>query len=267
MSEAQDNSAKAKPPTRNGFWSGETIAHRLGTDKLVDPPSYDSIDKSSYQLTVGDEVFVSPASATDPKYRTKRQLKPGQTFEIPPGQFALLLTAEIVSVPQDAIAFISTRSKETKFRGLINVSGFHVDPGYHGKLIFAMFNAGPSSIHVTRGDALFAIFFADLDREDSEMVRDSHEGFASIQSGQIMPLANEFLTFQGLDAKVRETREALEARLQKVERDNAIIMWASALLISFLIAFGVKSYVTTTDTGQASRNVAAGQPPIQPSGG
>ena len=46
----------------------------------------------------------------------------------PPGQFAFLLTKEVVSVPADALAFISIRVK-TKFRGLVNVSGW---PGCNG---------------------------------------------------------------------------------------------------------------------------------------
>ena len=50
---------------------------------------------------------------------------------IPPGQFAFLLTAETVTMPDNAIAFISIKAR-LKFNGLINISGFHVDPGYRG---------------------------------------------------------------------------------------------------------------------------------------
>ena len=47
--------------------------------------------------------------------------------------------------------------------GLVNVSGFHVDPGWEGPLIFAVFNGGPSPVTVKRLDELFHIWFADLD--------------------------------------------------------------------------------------------------------
>lgn len=56
-------------------------------------------------------------------------------FTIPKGQFALLITEEIVKVPNNALAFISFKAKY-KYKGLINVSGFHVDPGWYGKLTF-----------------------------------------------------------------------------------------------------------------------------------
>ena len=42
---------------------------------------------------------------------------------------------------------------------LINVSGFHVDPNYKGKLIFSAFNAGPRDIILRKLDPVFMIFF------------------------------------------------------------------------------------------------------------
>ena len=75
------------------------------------------------QLTL---MLVQPCSVSQAVISGALYIIP---FTIPPGQFAFLLTEEVVSVPPDALAFISIRAK-TKFRGLVNVSGFHVDPGY-----------------------------------------------------------------------------------------------------------------------------------------
>src|SRR5258708_16870827 len=120
-----------KPATM--FWSGETLGERLKS--LIEPFAPDRVDCAAYKLSVGPEVYVSPNDqAVEPNSVTVRQLGDGEAFTIPPGQFAFLLTEEIVSVPADALAFISIRAK-TKFRGLVNVSGFHVDPGYRGQLI------------------------------------------------------------------------------------------------------------------------------------
>jgi dCTP deaminase len=55
--------------------------------------------------------------------------------------------------------------------GLINVSGFHVDPGFYGKLIYAVYNAGPSEIHLSRGTEMFLIWFADLDKLAPRLAR------------------------------------------------------------------------------------------------
>ncbi len=103
------------------FWSGETLTERLPS--LIEPFAPDRVDCAAYTLVVGPEVCVSPNNQTADPTTTVRQLDQGEAFTIPPGQFAFLLTEEVVSVPADALAFISIRAK-TKFRGLVNVSGF-----------------------------------------------------------------------------------------------------------------------------------------------
>ena len=106
--------------------------------------SRDQIDCAAYTLRVGSEVFISPSTAVEAATKTKLLLKEDEGFAIPPpGQFALVLTEESVEVPKSAVAFISMKAR-IKFKGLVNVSGFHVDPGYHGKLLFAIYNANAS---------------------------------------------------------------------------------------------------------------------------
>ena len=145
------------------FWSGETLNARL--EGLIEPFVRERVDCAAYTLSIGPEVYVSPNDqAADPTTVTVRKINEGDGFTIPPGQFAFLITEEIVSVPADALAFISIRAK-TKFRGLVNVSGFHVDPGFRGQLTFAVFNAGPVPIHLKRGQAIFLIWYANLDCE------------------------------------------------------------------------------------------------------
>jgi dCTP deaminase len=140
------------------FWSGETLNERLAP--LIEPFAPERVDCAAYTLSVGPEVYVSPNGQTaDPTMVTVRKLAQGDAFTIPPGQFAFLLTEEIVAVPADRLAFISIRAK-IKFRGLVNVSGFHVDPGYRGQLTFAFFNAGPVPIHLKRGQPIFLIWYA-----------------------------------------------------------------------------------------------------------
>src|SRR5690554_6172564 len=112
------------------FWSGETLAERL--PKLVEPFQPGSIDCAAYTLRVGNEIYVSPdRKVSDPTRHAKKRLAPGEAFTIPPGQFGFLTTAEKISIPNDALAFISIKAR-LKFGGLINISGFHVDPGYRG---------------------------------------------------------------------------------------------------------------------------------------
>lgn len=235
--------AEVKPPRTIGFWSRETIRERL-SDETVEPPivtGYDEkrIDAASYRLKVGNEAFVTPSSDdVDPAYKTKRFLREGESITIPSGQFAVLCTEETVTVPPDTIGFIALRSKDAKFKGLVNVSGFHVDPGYSGKLIFAVFNAGPGSVHVAQGDEWFMIAFAGLDRTTNEP-RDEPD-YKNIPTSVLSPLAGQFLTLKGLDAKIDNTESELIERLHVIEREHTITRWAAVLVLAGVMALGVR---------------------------
>ncbi len=153
------------------------------------------IDCAALVLSVGPEYYVTPSvEDKDQKYWMKRFLhassiesaKPlyssvsadlsrwedrsrGDSLTIPPNRFAFLITEERISVPTNAIGFISLKAGK-KFEGLINVSGFHVDPGYSGRLVYSVYNAGPSTIHVQRHEKIFLLWLAGLDVADSNHV-------------------------------------------------------------------------------------------------
>ena len=229
------------------------------------PPSPDKIDGASYKLSVGPEVYVSPTSENkDAASKTKRQLSPGQSFPIPSGQFAFILTEETVKVPPNALAFISMRSKKVKFRGLVNVSGFHVDPGYHGQLVFSVFNAGPAPIHLARGDDCFLIWYASLNETSESIKRD--RGFDSIPSELINPIAGEIQSFEGLLAKINENDEKLTARLNTVERDHAVVKWALAIIVGAVVTFSLRgcSLPRSLSSLPNATSVATSVAPVSP---
>ncbi len=123
----------------------------LWKDRLFPKPGHfdeGAVSEASYDLRVGDEVFLS-------EKRIPTRLGGSSPFVLlPPGQFALVKTYEEIRIPSELIGFLSIKSKY-KFQGLINISGFHVDPTYEGHLIFAVQNVGPNDIrlrysHVSR---------------------------------------------------------------------------------------------------------------------
>jgi len=236
---------EGRPPNAAsaGVWSRQRLRSRIQTGNLITHDGIRSafrderLDAASYGLTMGPEVYVSPASEeTRPSVK---MLKEAEPFVIPPGQFAFLLTEEVVEVPADALAFIALRSKKTKFRGLVNVSGFHADPGYFGRLIYAVFNAGPADVHLRRGDALFTIFYTDL-TERTEKPRARQGGFLNIPADLISPIGGQIQSFEGLRTKIDEVEDDLDERLQKLEREGAIVRWATALILGALVALLVR---------------------------
>lgn len=217
------------------FWSGETLRERLAP--LIDPFAPERVDCAAYTLAVGPEVYVSPSDQTaDPTTVTVRRLAPGDAFTIPPGQFAFLLTEEIVAVPADALAFISIRAK-TKFRGLVNVSGFHVDPGYRGQLTFAVFNAGPIPIHLKRGQPIFLIWYASLDRET--VVKKDGAVRMGIDPDLITGVAGELQSFASLATRIKVTDKALGDRIHAVEKEQTYYRVIGAVALALMIALTV----------------------------
>jgi dCTP deaminase len=217
------------------FWSGETLSERLKT--MIDPFAPERVDCAAYTLSIGPEVYVSPNDQTaDPTTVTVRQLGEGEAFTIPPGQFAFLLTEEVISVPTDALAFISIRAK-TKFRGLVNVSGFHVDPGYRGQLTFAVFNAGPVTIHLKRGQPIFLIWYATLDRETA-FKKDGtiHKG---IDPELVTAVAGELQSFASLSKKIKDVDKALADRVHAVEKEQTYYRVIGAVALAIAIALSV----------------------------
>ena len=142
------------------FWGTEKWLIANNESSLVDDFSYENIEDSSYKLSVGGEAIVS--SSHEDNEEAYRKIGCDDVLSLKPGQFAYLITHEKIYVPKNAIGFINV-STSTKFKGLINVSGFHVDPGYRGKLIFTVFNAGPATITLHFGQKIFKFWISDFD--------------------------------------------------------------------------------------------------------
>tara|TARA_R110002072_G_scaffold86774_2_gene195749 strand:+ start:17666 stop:18433 length:768 start_codon:yes stop_codon:yes gene_type:complete len=246
-----------QPSTTGGFWTFERLQQRSEQQQsgergkhIIEPfdPREGRRERASYNMSVGEEIYITPTSADDNKSR--ELLKDRESRAIPPGQFALMHSEEKVWIPDDTIAFITLRSKATKFRGLVNVSGFYVEPGYRGTLVFAVFNAGPGPIHVSRGDKWFEIFFADL----SGKVEKGREKstFNGIPTELITPLSDSFHSLPGLDKKIGDTRDELDERLLKVERDHSILRWSQGLILGALITLGIRACGDITPAAPAA---------------
>lgn len=109
---------------------------------------------ASYDLRLGKEALVTPE-------KKPRLLGDGEILSIEPGQFAVLSTKEQLEIPDDLLGFITIRFKY-KSKGLVNISGFHVDPGFSGCLVFSVYNTGPATVSLREGDCVFSIFFATI---------------------------------------------------------------------------------------------------------
>ncbi len=131
------------------FKEGGLFADGTGEEK--------QIQQASYDLRLGSESYVVGADVPVKLSKDKQEY-----LVIAPGQFALLTTHEIVDMPRELLGFITLKNG-FKMQGLINVSGFHVDPTFKGRLVFAVNNIGPSDIRLRYCEPTFTIFFSKVE--------------------------------------------------------------------------------------------------------
>lgn len=140
-----------------GFLTDKEIL-KLGPELLGNYFVRARVESAAYRLSLGEEVYISGENY--PTYLSETN----PYISLPRGQFALLMTKESITVPPKYMALISIRRRK-KEQGLINISGFHVDPGFKGKLMFSVFNAGPSDVVLKYDDDMFLIFFYELEHK------------------------------------------------------------------------------------------------------
>jgi dCTP deaminase len=210
------------------FWNTTRIKHECQTQELITPYREDRAKRCAYELAVGNEAFVTSKS------EDTAVLPKGVKVSIPPGQFGLLTTYEVVFVPNNAIAFISMRAK-IKFQGLVNVSGFHVDPGYRGKLRFAVYNAGSKTIVLDQDEPIFMIWYADLDAPTPDPYSPLPALENVITAEDVSRIQGEVASPAELKKQIEELRNDLRERFHSIEQSR---LYNRALLTFILTLVG-----------------------------
>ena len=165
-------------------------------------PDLGRVNNACYEMALGPEAFITSMAGT------KQTFQPGEQIRIPPGQFGLLLTEEELSLPLYILAFISIKASK-KMSGLVNVSGFHVDPGFRGRLMFSVYNAGSESIVLDVGERLFPIWFYQLSENNLDAYNGKHQGQLTISSEVVGRLQGEVASPGSLKKEIDELRSTV----------------------------------------------------------
>ncbi len=219
------------------YLGSEKLKQLIKAEMVIQPePDLNRVVCGAYELSLGDEIF-----RTDSKDKKKEFLtRPKEQITINPGQFALLLTYEIVNIPSNKIAFISIKAG-IKLKGLINVSGFHVDPGFKGKLVFSVYNAGSSPISLLKGESCFLIWFAELELSKDEVTSydkgiHDHKNQDTIPTKYIDALiAGELASPNALSKRIDDNQKELDSRIGLIEKEQT----AKDYLVKTAVGLGV----------------------------
>lgn len=184
------------------FLAKAALAEEMNHGRLI-VQNFDEncLRQASYDLRLGKELYLAGESV--PRFLSDES----PFMSIPPGQFAILTCHEIVAIPRERLAFISVRSKY-KLEGLINISGFHVDPSFRGVLRFGVQNVGPADILLKCLEPTFTIFFAELTSADIGEGRDEEtdihfrQDLIGIRLEDVQLLGGKNFTLSTLQKKV-----------------------------------------------------------------
>lgn len=208
------------------FLSGNELENIL---KLVLGDTFDSkrISQAAYELSLGDQVYRtdSPSKKREILTTTDSQII------INPGQFALLITEETIKMPNNFLAFISIKFNQ-KIKGLVNVSGFHIDPNFEGKIIFSVYNAGPSAIIMDKGKPYFLIWFSPI--TESVNYNGKHQGQNEISAELIEQLKGDLASPNALMMQIKDVEDRLTKKTDELTGKKNYLTWLfQGLLIVF----------------------------------
>lgn len=242
------------------FWSSQKI--EINLVRLTDHPDPKMVDCNALTLRLGSEIYITPGlEQPAPSSHTKQILKSGDPVAIPPGQFAFLLSEEKVTIPPEVMGFISIKATY-KLKGLVNVSGFHVDPGWTGRLTFTVFNAGPATIHLEQGLPIFLLWIADLDEKSEK--RKTVAGPPGIPPGVISNITGVVDSIYALEkrtkAELKDVADKMKSELKEVsDKQNAFRDQVSEIKErqhKVLFYFGMVAVVGGTIVGVAVKAAA-----------
>jgi len=224
------------------FWSTERIREEqpkginienkdgnVSVHNLIEKFEGHRVKSGKYELTLSRQVIVTPDGTTN--YPAPGE---GPTLTIPSGQYAILYTQERVTVPHYAIAFISIKFGNT-YRGLVNISGFHVDPGFSGHLKFSVYNAGNHPIYLDYESECFQIWFADLSPATTTVypTNDPYNG-EHAQQNKITPEDRNQMSDK------RHSPAGLNDRIEELENNvKTIYAVGIIVIVPLLIGLGV----------------------------
>jgi deoxycytidine triphosphate deaminase len=134
-------------PDVRGILLSDQITRFAMDQQLITPFNPENLKPAGYELTVGDEYFLSGEF-----------LPLVDRITIPPFEVAVIKTGEILRLPRYMIARWNIRVRHA-YSGLLWVGGPQVDPGYVGHLFCPIYNLSDKPVTLNLGDALALMDF------------------------------------------------------------------------------------------------------------
>lgn len=85
-----------------------------------------------------------------------------ETFVLHPGELALGITLESITLPDDLVGWLDGRSSLARLGLMVHVTAHRIDPGWSGNIVLEFFNSGKLPLALRPGMAIGAMSFETL---------------------------------------------------------------------------------------------------------
>lgn len=189
--------------------SDRSIIEALNDGRIrVEPrPSDDSISGVSVDLRLGNRfrVFSSHTTpyidlsgsreemhkAIDKVMSDEVVIDGDDAFFLHPGELALGITFESVTLPDDIVGWLDGRSSLGRLGLLVHVTAHRIDPGWSGNIVLEFYNAGKLPLALRAGMAIGAISFETMTTEADRPYRKRENAKYKDQSGPMASRISE----------------------------------------------------------------------------
>ncbi|TMO58612.1 dCTP deaminase [Pseudoalteromonas aurantia] len=124
-----------EPKPEEGMISGITLDLRLGNKFRVfqdHAAPYVDLSGPKDQLNAAMESIMSDEIVLDEN----------EAFFLHPGQLALAITYESVTLPADLVGWLDGRSSLARLGLMVHVTAHRIDPGWSGNIVLEFYNSG-----------------------------------------------------------------------------------------------------------------------------
>ena len=140
--------------------SDKDIEQHLDNNKIIISPKPDSsmISGVSVDIRLGNEFRVFQAHAapfidlSGPKAEMQQAMNSvmsdeilisdGEAFFLHPGELALAVTFESVTLPDNIVGWLDGRSSLARLGLMVHVTAHRIDPGWSGQIVLEFYNSG-----------------------------------------------------------------------------------------------------------------------------
>ncbi|MDF7666385.1 dCTP deaminase [Orbaceae bacterium ESL0727] len=149
-----------------------------GKLKIIPRPDVSCINGATVDVRLGNEFRIFREHTTPyidlsgPKEEVsaalERVMSPeiilpeGEAFYLHPGELALAVTLESVTIPDNLVGWLDGRSSLARLGLMVHVTAHRIDPGWQGQIVLEFFNSGKIPLALRPGMTIGALSFETL---------------------------------------------------------------------------------------------------------